>query len=348
VLVAISTLVGGLGQLALQWRPLRREGFAYRPTLEPRDKGLREILILMGPGTIGLAATQINLVVNTVLATGEGTGAVTWLELAFRLMYLPIGVFGVSIAAAATPAVSRLAAKDDVPGMRATVASAITLMLSLNVPATLGLIVLAEPIVALIFQHGSFSAADTAATAAALQLYAIGLVGYSIVRIVSPTFYALHKSRIPVAVSMGSVVVHIALNVTLVRLLGYRGLALGTAATALLNAGAQLWLLSRELNGVEARRLVSAFARVLAAALLMAAAAWLVERELHALLPGSAIAVQAVRVGAAIGAGLAVLAGAAHLLHVPEFAEARGMVLRRLRASRGKGPGGTDPGDGLD
>lgn len=155
VLVAISTLVGGLGQLALQWRPLRREGFRYRPTLEPRDKGLREILILMGPGTIGLAATQINLFVNTVLATGEGTGAVTWLELAFRLMYLPIGVFGVSIAAAATPAVSRLAAKDDVPGMRATVTSAITLMLSLNVPATLGLIVLAEPIVALIFQHGS-------------------------------------------------------------------------------------------------------------------------------------------------------------------------------------------------
>lgn len=330
-LVAISTLVGGLGQLALQWRPLRQEGFRYRAILDARDPGLRQILFLMGPGTLGLAATQINVFVNTVLATGEGTGAVTWLDLAFRLMYLPIGLFGVSIAAAATPAVSRMAAKSDVAGMRSTVASAIALMLSLNVPATVGLIVLAQPIVALIFQHGNFSAADTEATAAALQFYALGLVGYSVVRIVSPTFYALHMSRVPVAASMSSVVANVALNISLVQAIGFRGLALGTSITALLNASAQLWLLRRQLHGIEATRLLSAFTRILVAALLMGAAAWLVERELHTLLPGSSVLVQGVRVGAAIAAGLAVLAVAAHLLRIPEFAEARAMVMRRLR-----------------
>ncbi len=334
VLVALSTLVGGLGQLALQWRPLRAEGFRYRPVLDLHDRGLRQILFLMGPGTIGLAATQINVFVNTILATREGTGAVTWLDLAFRLMYLPIGLFGVSVAAAATPAVSRLAAKADVAGMRSTVASAIALMLTLNVPATLGLIVLAQPIVALIFQHGSFSAADTAATAAALQFYALGLVGYSIVRIVSPTFYALHLSRIPVAVSMSSVVANVALNVTLVDLIGYRGLALGTSITALLNAAAQLWLLRRHLQGVEARRMMSAFTRILIASLLMAATAWLVERWLHQLVPGHTVIVQVVRVGGAIAAGLAVLAAAAHVLRIPEFAEAREMVMHRLRPRR--------------
>lgn len=331
MLVAFSTLVGGLGQLALQWRPLRQEGFRYRPVLDARDPGLRQILFLMGPGTLGLAATQINVFVNTVLATGQGTGAVTWLDLAFRLMYLPIGLFGVSVAAAATPAISRLAAKDDVPGMRRTVASAIALMLSLNVPATVGLIVLAQPIVALIFQHGSFSAADTAATAAALQFYALGLIGYSIVRIVSPTFYALHMSRVPVAASMGSVAVNVALNIGLVQMIGYRGLALGTSLTALLNAAIQLWMLGRQLHGVELRRLLSSFTRILVAALLMGATAWFVERELHQLLPGMSVPIQAMRVGAAIAAGLAALAAAAHVFKVPEFAEAQGMVLRKLR-----------------
>jgi putative peptidoglycan lipid II flippase len=331
VLVAISTLVGGLGQLALQWRPLLREGFQYRPVLDVRDRGLRQILFLMGPGTLGLAATQINVFVNTVLATGQGTGAVTWLDLAFRLMYLPIGVFGVSIAAAATPAVSRMAAAANLAGMRSTVAQAIALMLSLNVPATVGLIVLARPIVELIFQRGNFSAADTDATAAALQFYALGLVGYSVVRIVSPTFYALDMSRVPVVASVGSVVANVLLNVSLVQVMGYRGLALGTSVTALLNAGVQLGLLRRELHGVELPRLLSAFARILIAALMMGAAAWLAERGLHQVLPGDATLVQAIRVGVAIATGLVVLAGAAHLLGIPEFADARGMVMRRLR-----------------
>ena len=152
-------------------------------------------------------------------------------------MYLPIGLFGVSIAAASTPALSRLAAAQDLPRMRSTVGSAIGLMLTLNVPATIGLIALAKPIIALIFEHGSFTPADTAATALALRFYAIGLVGYSVVRIVSPTFYALHRSRIPVIASIASVIANVVLNLVLVRVMGYAGLALGTSLAALVNAG---------------------------------------------------------------------------------------------------------------
>lgn len=176
-IVAVATLVGGLGQVLIQWPPLHREGFRYRLVLDLRDEGLHRVLLLMGPGTIGMAATQINVFVNTVLATGEGTGAVSWLDFAFRLMYLPIGLFGVSIATAATPAISRMVAEQDLARIRSTLAGALGLMLFLNVPASIGLIVLAQPIVAVIFEHGEFTAADTVATAAALQLYAIGLVG---------------------------------------------------------------------------------------------------------------------------------------------------------------------------
>jgi len=334
-IVALATLVGGVGQLAIQWPPLRREGFRYRPVLDFRDEGLLRVLLLMGPGTLGMAATQINVFVNTVLATGEGTGAVSWLDFAFRLMYLPIGLFGVSIATAATPAISRMVAEQDLPRIRSTLANALGLMLFLNVPATVGLVVLAEPIVAVIFQHGEFTAADTVATAQALQLYAIGLIGYSIVRIISPTFYALQRSRIPVMVSAGSVLVNIALNVTLVRVLGYRGLALGTSITALINATLQLWLLRREISGLEGPRIMASLVRVIAAAAVMGAITWGTHIGLHHVMPGGSFVLQATRLFITITLSLATLVAAAQLLRIPEFGEARDLIIGRLRRMAG-------------
>ncbi len=334
IIVAVATLAGGLAQVAMQWPPLAREGFRYRPVIDVRDEGLRRVLLLMGPGTIGLAATQINVFVNTVLATGQGTGAVSWLDYAFRLMYLPIGLFGVSVATASTPAVSRLVAEQAFDRVRATIARAIGLMMLLNVPATLGLMVLAGPIVRVIFEHGSFTAADTAATASALRFYALGLLGYSVVRIVSPTFYALGRSRIPVGVSVGSVLVNIALNLALVEVLGYRGLALGTSITALLNGAVQLLLLRRELRGIEGGVMAGTFARVLAASLVMAAVAWGANRVLLEAMPGDALILQALRLAAAIGLALAALGVAAAALRIPEFHEAVGLVVRRFRRPR--------------
>jgi putative peptidoglycan lipid II flippase len=330
-IVAIGTVVGGVGQLLIQWPPLRREGFHYRARIDFRDEGLHRVMLLMGPGTIGMATTQINVFVNTMLATSAGTGAVTYLDLAFRLMYLPIGLFGVSIAAASTPAISRLVAERNFDRIRSTLAGAITLMLLLNVPATLGLIVLAEPIVAVIFERGRFTAADTMATAAALQFYALGLVGYSVVRIVSPTFYSLHKSRIPVMVSMASVVVNVGFNWWLVGRLGFRGLALGTSITALLNACVQLWLLRRELKGIDGGRIIRSLIRIVAASAAMAVAAWGANLLLAAWLPGQAFVLQLVRLTLSIGAALVTLAVAAQLLRIQEFGEARDLVLGRFR-----------------
>jgi putative peptidoglycan lipid II flippase len=330
--IALGTIVGGLGQLLLQCAPLAREGFRYRALLDVSDPGLRQVLILMGPGTIGLAATQINLLVNTMLATGED-GAVSWLNYAFRLMYLPIGLFGVSIATAATPTLSRLAHEEDYPQMRSTIAHALGLMLMLNVPATFGLIALAVPIIGLIFEHGIFTAADTAATAAALRWYALGLVGYSVVRIVSPTFYALGKSRIPVMVSAFSVLLNVGLNLVLVRAMGYRGLAFGTSLAALLNAAIQLMLLRREIGGINGRRVGATLAKIATASVMMAAAAWAADLALLQILSGDSIVLQGVRVAGSILAAVIVLALAATVLRIQEFEEARDMVIGRLRRS---------------
>lgn len=329
-IMALAMLVGGMGQLAIQWPPLRKEGYRYQPVLDLKDPGLHRVLLLMGPGTIGMAATQINVFVNTVLATSQGTGAVSWLDFAFRLMYLPIGLFGVSIATAAAPPISRMVAQQDFGQIRRTIANALGLMMFLNLPATIGLIVLARPIVGVIFEHGRFTADDTNNTAAALQLYAIGLLGYSVVRIISPTFYALGRSRIPVIVSAMSVFVNIALNVTLVKFLGYRGLALGTSVTAIVNATVQLTLLRREIHGIEGSRIAASFARVVIASAVMGAVSWGALLIMNTALPGRA-PFQMIRLLVTILVSLAALAGVAHVLHIPEYAEARDMVVARLK-----------------
>src|SRR6185503_9352434 len=177
----------------------------------------------------------------------------SWLNAAFRLMYLPIGLFGVSIATAALPDIARHATATDLPAIRRAVSGALRMMLMLNVPATVGLMVLAQPIVALLLEHGRFHPSDTHATAAALMFYAPGLLGYSAVKIASPTFYALRDSRTPVVISMASVTLNLVLNLALVRVMGYRGLALGTAIAAMFNALALLALLGRRIGGLDGR-----------------------------------------------------------------------------------------------
>ena len=269
--IAIGALAGGIGQVALQIPTLYREGYRYRPRLNPRDPGLREVLQLMGPATLAGAAVQINLLVNMVLATGEGTGAVSWLSYAFRIMYLPIGLFGVSIATAALPTVSRHAARGELDGIRETVSRAMQMMLIFNVPAMVGLIVLAQPIVELIFERGSFLPSDTTATAAALIFYAPGLLGYSTVRLAVPCFYALQNSLTPTLVSMSAVGLNIVLNLILVKIIGHRGLALGTSIAALVNALTLLYLLRRRLGGLDVGRLLLTFLKISIAAILMGA-----------------------------------------------------------------------------
>jgi putative peptidoglycan lipid II flippase len=333
--IAIGTLLGGLGQIALQWPALRREGFRYRPILDFTDPEVREILRLMGPGTLGLAAVQINVFVNTYLATTQEQGAVSWLGFAFRLMYLPIGLFGVSIATASLPDISRHSAVEDRAAIRTIVANGLRMMLMLNVPATIGLMVLSLPIVELLYERGAFMSRDSEATAAALMFYAPGLLGYSAVKIASPTFYSLRDSRTPVLVSVGSVAANLALNLILVRVLGFKGLALGTAIAAVLNAVALLFLLSRRLDGLEGKRVASSAARIVIASALMGVSVHFLSGLLVTQLPGDDFGIRLVRVFTSIAAGVVTLVVFAKLLRIEEFEMAMSRVMARLgRRSR--------------
>ncbi len=177
--MAIGTLIGGLLQLGIQIPSLLKTGFRYKPIFDLSDPGLLRILKLMIPATVGLSATQINIFINTNFASSCAEGSVSWLYYAFRLVQLPIGVFGVALSIAMLPILAKQAAKKDIAEMKKTMVSSLTMVFALTLPATAGLIILAEPIIRLIFEHGAFTATDTLATAQTLALYSIGLFAYS-------------------------------------------------------------------------------------------------------------------------------------------------------------------------
>lgn len=327
--LAIGMLTGGLAQVLAQVPAIRREGYRHSWSFDARDPGVREVLLLMGPGTIGVAAAQVNLFVNTMLATAE-PGAVAALQYAFRMIYMPIGIIGVAIATAAVPEIARHAAAQSFDGMRRTLSSGIRMMLMLSVPATVGLMVLARPIIALLFERGEFDATSTSITAAALSFYAPGIVGYSVVKIAAPCFYAMKDARTPIAISLLTIAVNLVLNLTLYAVMGFTGLALGTAIAANVNALLLLVLLARRIDGVEAPRLAWALARITLASLVMGAAALWLDGWLRGVLPGASFWVRGVRVGLTIGASMGVLAAAAWLLRIDELRQAAARIRARL------------------
>jgi putative peptidoglycan lipid II flippase len=334
VWMAVAALAGGVLQIALQLPLLWKEGFRFRLVTGLRaiflDEGVRRILFLMFPATIGLAATQVNIFVNTYFATTI-PGAVSWLNYAFRLMQLPIGLFGVAIAAATLPAISRHVAEGDRGEFRGTLAHSLRLVFAINIPASIGLAVLGVPIIRLIFEHGRFLPADTAATAAALGYYALGLFAYSGVKVLVPAFYALGRTRVPVAISVSSVAVNIALNIALIGPMGYRGLALATSAASLLSFVLLVFFMRRAAGGLEAGRLLASLGKIVLAGAAMGAVAWQTQGLLEARLGAADATAQAVCLAAAIGAGVVTLLAAGRLLRIREIEGALGGLLARFR-----------------
>ena len=332
---SVGTLFGGLLQLLAQVPSLRATGYRFRPRLAGAlaEPGMRRIGQLMGAAVVGLSATQVNIVVNTIFASHE-RGAVSWLNYAFRLMQFPLGVFGVAIATVAGAGVAQKAAARDMEAVKETLGSAMRLVAFLNVPSAVGLMVLAEPIVGLIYQHGRFGPSDTAATAQALLFYAIGLYAYSGVKVFAPAFYALDEARVPVLGSFVGMAANVVLNVTLYPRLGYRGVALGTsiAATANFAVLAVTWRLHH--GGLGRAGIYRQLLRVLAATAVLALVAWAALRGLAAAAPPAGLSRQlALALGPIAAAGVAYLA-AARVLRVPELDEIWKAVARRRRGAR--------------
>jgi putative peptidoglycan lipid II flippase len=334
---SIGTLLGGVLQLGAQLPSLRAVGYRVRLRLGRdalRDPGVARIFRLMGAAVIGLSATQINIVVNSSFASNE-VGANTWLLNAFRLMQLPLGVFGVAIATVAGAGVAQRAAARDMAAVKETLGSAMRLVAFLNVPSAVGLIVLARPIISLLFEHGRFGAADTDATAQALVFYAIGLYAYSAVKVFAPAFYAFDLARVAVWGSVLGMASNVALNVTLYPVLGYRGVALGTSLAAGANFAVLAIAWRRRHGGLGGAGTFRQLGKVVLAAGALAVAAWATQRGLVRLLPARhGLGRQLILAFVPIAAGGLAYLAAARALGIRELDELRS-ALRRRRSRRG-------------
>ena len=328
---AALALAGGVAQLAIQVPPLWKTGFRPRFLPDPalRDPGTRRIATLMAPATLGVAAVQINVVVNSSFASLVSDGAISWLSYAFRLMQLPIGVFGVAVGTTALTHLSRDAANADWDSLRATLRRGLRMVLFLTIPSTVGLALLGVPIIRLIYQHGRFTPHATFETARALSGYAIGLAAYAAIKVVAPAFYALGRTRVPLIGSVTAVAANLTWNLLTFRRFGHVGLAVGTSIAALVNFFVLAFAFQIQIRGLITRELVLPVLRILAASAVMAAAVWFVSSRMELLtVAGShSVSLFVAQAFVPITAGIAVYFGVARLLGVEE---ARTLV-RRFR-----------------
>ena len=325
--MAWGVVAGGAVQWLFQAPSLYRAGISYRPRLDFAHPGLRKILRLMGPAILGNAAVQINVLVNTNFASSITdaaghviNGPVSWLSYAFRFMQLPLGLFGVAIASATLPAISRSAALGKMDEFRLTLSRSLGMVLLLTVPSSVGLAVLGPSMIGAVYQWGRFRAADTHQTAMALACYAVGLAGYSAIKILAPAFYALNDARTPMLVSLVSILVNLAVASTMVKLagLGHLGLALSTSAVALFGSVALFLLLRRRIQRMHGRALASSVAKILCASAAMGAVCYLSSSGVHHWLDARKLA-QIADVAISIPLGAAVYYALCRAMRVAEL-----------------------------
>ncbi len=276
--MAIGVVLGGALQLVWQLPSLYRLGFRFRVLFDWTHPGLARIFGLMIPAILGNAAVQINVLVTTNFASSvydpvRGLdGPVSWLGYAFRFMQLPLGLFGVAMASATLPSISRSAAAGNMDEFRKTLSKSLGMVFLLTVPSSVGLVVLGKSIIGGIYQGGRFQLYDTQQTALALSCYSVGLAGYAALKVLSPAFYALGDARTPMLVSLGSIAVNFATAEVMIRFtrLGHAGLAMSTSVVALFGFFILFEILRRRIGGVHGRVLAAGIGRVLSASFAMA------------------------------------------------------------------------------
>ena len=331
--MAIGVIIGGVLQFLIQVPSMYRVGFRYRPMLSLRDPRVLQVVHLVGPAVLGVAAVQVNLLTNTFFITTD-SGWLTWISRAYRVMHLPIGIFGVAISTVALPQLARLATAGETENFRNALSYALRLMLALTIPAGIGLMVLSAPICRLLYEWGVTVEEDTIGTAGLLFVYAFGLCGFSTLKIVTDGFYAYKDIRAPVIVSVCAVVLNICLNYLFIYrgfFLDPRAVVFSTVLTVTLNCVVLLLLLGRKVGQLGLKSFVPLMLKILIASAVMGFICWLTNGVIENDWLGTiGIIPRTVGVFAPIGLGLLVLAAMYKLLNISEFDDILNVFKQRL------------------
>jgi putative peptidoglycan lipid II flippase len=331
--LAIGTLIGGALQLLVQLPTLHAQGYAWHADFHWRDPGVRAILRLMGPSVIAASTTQVNVLINSVFASKLGDGPTFWLTVAFRLMQLPLGIFGVALGTVALPLLARMAATGNITAFRSELARGMRLAFLMTIPASVGLMVLAEPIISVLYQHGRFGAHETAESAGALRFYAIGLCGYAALKVLVNAFYALDRRKTPMVVSCLAVGLNLLLNwiFTLQLGWGHRGLAFSTACVATSNFLILYVLMRTHLGTLESRAMLRLLGKIALATSCLLAISWAGGHYLLANWALQAFWPKLASLLLVIGAGAGAFFVAAGALGISEVHDITRAVRRRLQ-----------------
>jgi putative peptidoglycan lipid II flippase len=326
VALAIGVMVGGALQFLVQVPELIRSGMRFVPSLSFSDPGIRRVSRLMLPGFFGIGIYEVNFFVDTIFATSAKMprGSITSLYVADRVMELVLGAYAISVATAILPMMSHQAAAKEFDKLKSTLTFALRIVSFIAIPGAVGLVVLREPIIQVLFQHGRFAADSTALTARALLFYALGLPAFAGIKLIVPAFYSTHDTRTPVRVAAYALLLNIVLNTIFLELFFSTLLngspALATSLSAYFNFFLLFWLFRQRQGRLGTRALLSSLAKILACSAAMALVCyammiWSGFADYQTLLPRIAM------LGAMIGAGALVYLGLARLLRCAEMDE---------------------------
>ena len=335
--VAWSVIVAGAIQWGMLLPPLLASGFRLRWAFDFSDPRIRRVGVLMGTTMIGMGLTQINVMVDRLLALFLSDGAASYLYYAERLIYLPLGMFGTALGTVLLPTFSRQAARGRLEQIRETLNHSTRLLMFVMFPAAVGLFALARPIVRVAYERGAFSPVSTDMTAFALQCYAPGLVVFSLLKVFIPVFYSTQDMKTPVRAGILCTCLNLLLKFVLIWPMSHGGIALATVLSSAVNVLLLAWLINDRMGSAGWLNMGGSAVRLFLASAIMAAAAWGVNETIPHLPWLGALPAFWVRLAALFGAmatALPVYLGATMLLRCPELRELLG-AFRRRRAPRG-------------
>ena len=340
--LAVGVSVGGLLQFLIQLPQLWKKGMRFKFGISFSDPGIRRIGMLMLPGIFGLGVVQINVLVDTLFLTSSRmpAGSVSALYYADRIMQLVLGSYAVAVATAILPMMSRQAKMMDLAGVKQTLGFAVRIVSFITIPATIGILMLRQPIIRVLFQHGQFVAESTVLTARALLFYATGLPAISAMKLIVQGFYSTRDTKTPVLIAAAMLVLNIALNsiflVFLFSRLKNGGPALATAISAYVNCGVLFWIFRRRHGRIGAREILRSFGKAMVCAGLMGATCWATVRYAHL---GShvSLAFDAALLCGTIAGAVAIYLGLTWLFRSTELSEVYEIIFHRKTAGAAEG-----------
>jgi putative peptidoglycan lipid II flippase len=330
--IAWGVILGGVGQALIQAPVLIRKKTKYSFVVDFNDPGTKQLLKLLVPAMIGLAITQINVIVDRTIASTLIDGSISALYYSNRLVQFPLGAFGIAISIAIFPTLSKQVAKNNITEFKKSLLFGLKILLFITIPSAVGLIVLKDSLIRLIYEHGIFSKVATNMTASALLYYSVGLFAYACVRLITMSFYALKDTKTPVKIGIYIVFLNIALDLILVRFLAHSGLALATSLAAILNLIILLKALQDKIGNLELKSQVLFLIKIIISSIFLGIICVLVSNYFGKVLDLNYKYNQIIQVTASILSGGLVYFIVSYILGVKEVRNLRQTIKAILRS----------------